>query len=336
MTSPEHHAQPLSEPVGSRRSYSRLEYPAGVASTEPVASGELAAFLAAYEAGTVQGAADALSLTQSAVTKRIQALERRLGAEVFERHRLGVVPTQLGRTIYPPAKEALAQLQIVARAAEIARAGDHHELALSASLTIGEFLLPAWLSAFRASHRDLHPQLEVVNSSLVLAAVRAGRAAIGFIESGTLPRELDSMVVARDQLVVVVAADHPWARRRTISVSALAAEPYLTRERDSGTRAVATAALAAQGVMLTPALEVASTQSLKRMIATGGFSILSRLAIADEERSGSLVGLDLRGVDLSRDLRAIRQRPRGPGARPRRSPAHTFWTWLSQRTPVQQ
>ncbi len=296
--------------------------------TDPVASGELAAFVAAYESGTVQGAADALTLTQSAVTKRIQALERRLGAQVFDRGRLGVSPTRLGRTIYPPAKEALAQLRSVAFAAEAARDGNHGDLRLSASLTIGEFLLPAWLSAFRAAHPGVHPQLEIVNSAAVLAAVRDRRAAIGFVEGEPPPATFESLTVARDDLVVVVAADHRWARRATLPVSALVrggGGPYLTRERDSGTRAVATAALAAAGVELEPALEVASTQSLKRMITSGGFSILSRLTIADEERSGALVGRALSGVDLSRELRVVRLvGTRDPPA------ARLFWTWLTR------
>jgi DNA-binding transcriptional LysR family regulator len=296
------------------------------ASTDPIASGELAAFVAAYEAGSVQGAADALSLTQSAVTKRIQGLERRLGAQLLERGRFGVRPTRLGRTIYPPGKAALAQLQAVALAVQAARDGERDDLRLSASLTIGEFLLPAWLSAFRAEHPAVHPQLEVVNSAAVLSAVRDGRATIGFVEGGDVGRGLETLVVARDTLVVAVAADHPWTRRRTLPVSALATEPYLTRERDSGTRAVATAALAAHGVELTPASEVASTQSLKRMIAGGGFSILSRLAIADEERAGSLAGLELRGIDLPRELRAVRPR-RGAGG----SAAGLFWAWLADR-----
>ena len=301
---------------------------------DPVASGELAAFLAAYESGTVQGAADALTLTQSAVTKRIQSLERRLGADLFERGRRGVTPTRLARTIYPPAKAALAQLQTVAVAAEAARGSDHDELRLSASLTIGEFLLPAWLSAFRELKPELHPQLEVINSAAVLSAIRDRRAAIGFIESGATPAELDSLVVARDELVVVVAADHPWARRRTISASTLTSDTYLTRERDSGTRAVATAALDSHGIALTPGLEVASTQSLKRMILAGGFSILSRLAIAEEQRAGSLIGLELRGIDLSRDLHAVRQRPRRTTAGPTGSTASAFWTWLSANAPT--
>jgi len=306
--------------------------------SDPVASGELAAFLAAYETGTVQGAADALTLTQSAVTKRIQSLERRLGAAVFERGRLGVTPTELGRTIYPPAKEALAQLTAVALAAEAARAGDHGDLRLSASLTIGEFLLPAWLSAFREQEPGVHPQLEVVGSAAVLAAVRDRRAAIGFVEGEATPDGFESLVVARDALVVVVAPGHPWARRRRVPARALttgAGGPYLTRERDSGTRAVATAALAAHGIELTPALEVASIQGLKRMIISGGFSLLSRLAIGDEVRAGTLVECELASVDLSRELRAVRLARRGSaGGDPALAggrAARRFWAWLAAR-----
>ncbi|MGH2843860.1 MAG: LysR family transcriptional regulator [Solirubrobacteraceae bacterium] len=298
---------------------------------DPVSSSELSAFVAAYEAGTVQGAADALSLTQSAVTKRLQALERKLGAAVFDRGRLGVTPTRLGQTIYPPAKEALAQLHVVSLAADATKTGDLQELRLSASLTIGEFLLPGWLSAFRAQEPAVHPQLEVVNSASALNAVREGRAMIGFIESGAPPHGVESLLVARDELVVVVAADHPWTRRRRLSASALVRESYLTRERDSGTRAVATAALAERGIVLTPALETTSTESLKRMITRGGFSILSQLAIAEEQRAGLLAGLTVCDLDLSRDLLAVRRRPRRDADGSRQSAARTFWAWLLAR-----
>jgi DNA-binding transcriptional LysR family regulator len=64
-----------------------------------LAGSELAAFVASVEAGSVHGAADALRLTQSGVTKRIQTLERRVGGRLFERGRFGVRPTQLGRTV---------------------------------------------------------------------------------------------------------------------------------------------------------------------------------------------------------------------------------------------
>ncbi len=293
----------------------------------PLAGSELAAFVAALEAGSVHGAADALQLTQSAVTKRIQMLERRVGGSLFERGRFGVRPTELGRTVYPAAKRALEALDQVAEAVTLSRAQGSLDLRLSASHTIGEFLLPGWLADFRRDRPDIHPQLEIVNSLGVSDAVRENRSEIGFVEGLDSPAGVQTLTVARDEIVVVVAAEHPWACRRTIAARELIAEPYLTREAASGTRAVATAALAAVGIDLAPSLQAASAQSLKRALTGGGFTLISRLTIEAETRAGELVGVPVRGVDLHRELRAIaRRRPALTG------PARTFWRWLATHT----
>jgi DNA-binding transcriptional LysR family regulator len=301
--------------------------PGSASAANPLAGSELAAFVAAVEAESVHGAADALQLTQSAVTKRIQVLERRVGGRLFERGRFGVRPTELGRTVYPAAKRALEALGSVAELVELSRAHGSMDLRLSASHTIGEFLLPAWLADFRRGRPDVHPQLEIVNSQGVIDAIRENRSEIGFIEGPDSPAGLQALTVARDEIVAAVAAEHLWARRRAVRAGGLVTESYLTREAASGTRAVATAALARAGIELTPAFQAASSESLKRALAGGGFTLISRLAIEAEERAGVLVGLPVRGVELGRELRAIRRR------RPAPSPAaRAFWRWLATHT----
>jgi DNA-binding transcriptional LysR family regulator len=300
----------------------------GLASVaNPLDGAELAAFVAAVEAGSMHGAADALQLTQSAVTKRIQRLERRVGGRLFERGRFGVRPTELGSTVYPAAKRALEALGSVAELVELSRAQGSVDLRLSASQTIGEFLLPGWLAEFRRERPDVRPRLEVVNSHDALDAIRENRCEIGFIEGPDCPPGFETLTVARDEIVVVVVAEHPWAGRRAVTPGDLVRESYLAREEAAGTRAVATAALAGAGIELTPALEAASFQSLKRALVGGGFTLISRLTIESEERAGVLVGLPLRGVDLHRELRAIRRR------RPALSTAaRAFWRWLASHT----
>jgi DNA-binding transcriptional LysR family regulator len=292
---------------------------------DPLPGGELAAFVTALEAGSIQGAADALLLTQSAVTKRLQSLERKIGGELLERGRFGVRPTALGRTVYPPAKRALAALAEVTRAVELSRAAEATELRLSASLTIGEFLLPTWLAAFRSEHPDVHPQLELINSRGVLDAVTERRAEVGFVEGLDPLVGWETITIAHDRLVVVVAADHRWARRRAISPRDLLTDAYLTRETASGTRAVAEGALAATGIELVPAMQAASFQSLKRALGAGGFAVMSELTIEAEQRAGTLVGLPIRGVDLRRELHAIRRRRPALSAT-----ARLFWRWLRE------
>jgi DNA-binding transcriptional LysR family regulator len=291
---------------------------------EPLSGRDLAAFVAAVETGSVQGAAEALALTQSAATKRIRALERRVGIALLERGRFGVRPTGAGQLLYPEARTALDSL---ARAeAVLSRERDQAPvLALAASHTIGEFLLPGWLAAFRAVAGDVRARVDVVNSVTVLTAVREGAAEIGFVEGLDRVADLDTIDLLRDDIVAVVAADHPWARRRSVPATALTREPFLTREAGSGTRAVAVAALAGAGLALRPSLEAASSQSLKRAVLNGGFTLISRRAAAAEVQAGTLRALAVTGVELSRVLRAVRRRRRTlPVA------AQRLWEWLGQ------
>jgi DNA-binding transcriptional LysR family regulator len=289
---------------------------------EPLSGRDLAAFVAAVETGSVQGAAEALALTQSAATKRIRALEARVGATLLERGRFGARPTQTGRLLYP---EARAALDALARA-ESVLLGERDRtpvLALAASHTIGEFLLPGWLSAFRAAGEDVRARVDVINSAAVLAAVRAGEAEIGFVEGLDRLDGLDALDLLRDEIVAVVAPGHPWARRRAVPLAALSREPFLTREAGSGTRAVAVSALAEAGVALQPSLEAASSQSLKRAVLDGGFTLISRRAVEAEVQAGTLRALPVSGVELVRVLRAVRRtRPALPAA------AQRLWDWL--------
>lgn len=287
---------------------------------------ELAAFVAAIETGTVGAAAEALELTQSAASKRLQGLERRLGTSLLERGRLGVRATDAGRLLYPEAKQALASLS---RAANIVTAHAAHgpTLRLAASHTIGGFLVPGWLAGFRAASQASHrAHVEIINSHGVLAHVRDGQVDIGFIESLDAIDGLQALTILHDEIVAVVAADHPWSRHRAVSVGALAVEPYLTRELGSGTRAVAAAALARAGAPeLEPTFETASTQSLKRAVLEGGFTLISGLAVEAEVRAGTLHALRVSGADLVRPLRALRRR------RPAlRADAKRFWGYLSE------
>jgi DNA-binding transcriptional LysR family regulator len=288
---------------------------------DPLSSRELAAFAAAVETGSVQGASEALDLTQSATTKRIQALERRLGVTLLTRGRHGVRPTEEGMALYPEARRGLDALAQAEQAVAGARAA--RPLRIAASHTIGEALLPTWLTAFRAELPGVHPQVDVVNSVGAIAAVREERADVGFVE-GLEPLDgLDTKVVAHDRIVLVVAADHRWAHRRQVNPRELMKGRWISRESGSGMRAVATAALAEVGVELQPDLSLASLEGVKRSLAAGGFALISELALEPDLTAGRLVALPLKGVDIERSLIAIRR----AGGRPHDG-AKRFWDWL--------
>ncbi|MBS1678011.1 MAG: LysR family transcriptional regulator [Actinobacteria bacterium] len=288
---------------------------------DPLSSRDLAAFAAAIEAGSVQGASEALDLTQSATTKRIQALERRLGVTLLARGRHGVRPTEEGMALYPEARRGLDALGQAEQAVAGARAA--RPLRIAASHTIGEVLLPTWLTAFRAELPGVHPQVDVVNSMGAIAAVREDRADVGFVE-GLEPLDgLDTKVVARDRIVLVVAAGHRWERRRFVNPKELMRGRWISRESGSGMRAVAAAALAEVGVELQPDLSLASLEGVKRSLAAGGFALISELALEPDLAAGRLVALPLKGLIIERPLTAIRRTAGRPHEQSKR-----FWRWL--------
>jgi DNA-binding transcriptional LysR family regulator len=292
--------------------------------SNPLEGRDLAAFVAACDSGSVQAAADILCITQSAATKRIQALERRLCVQLLERGRGGVRPTPAGAALYPDAREALEVLDR-ARNAVSEHSGAQVALRLAASYTIAEALVPSWLSGFRAENPLVTPQIDVTNSAKVLVAVRDGEADIGFIESLDPARGLDVMTLLKDKLVAVVAPDHRWAERSKISPSELATEPLLAREIGSGTRSVALDALSNHGVDLQPAMVAGSTESLKVAVLDGGFALISELSVKDEVRSGALRMIQVNDVELNRPLRAVRRQQPPAG-----DPSGRFWSWLSR------
>jgi DNA-binding transcriptional LysR family regulator len=291
---------------------------------DPLSGRDLAAFVTAVETGTVQGAADALALTQSAATKRLQALERRTGQTLLVRTAQGVRATEAGERLYPLAREALAALvQAEAAASSVSQ---EKPLVIHSSQTIGETLLPQWLASFRMTAPACHVSVAITNSEEVVRAVRDGAAEVGFIEG---PAEslhgLRELVVAHDELRVVVASGHAWARRREIPFTALTGEPYLAREVGSGTREVADTALSAKGIELQAALELSSAEALKRAVLAGGFTLLSDRAVEREVATGALRAIVVSGVDVWRALRAVRRsRPALQG------PPRAFWLWLER------
>jgi DNA-binding transcriptional LysR family regulator len=180
-------------------------------------------------------------------------------------------------------------------------------LRIAASMTAAEYLVPGWLNRLRASDPEIAVSLEMGNSAHVTTTMHRGGADIGFVEGPDDPPDLHARVVAEDDLVVVVAPSHPWARRRRpLSAGDLAETPLVLREEGSGTREVLERALAAFGREPTPLVELASTTAIKASVAAGTApGVLSRLAVASELADGRLIVVAIAGIRLERLIRAI-------------------------------
>ncbi|WP_169164184.1 LysR family transcriptional regulator [Cellulomonas taurus] len=262
--------------------------------------------------GSLTAAAAALGIAQPSVSAGLRRLERRTGLTLVSRSATGTRLTAAGRTVLDRGRALLAASDALEREIVALRQGERVRVA--ASLSIAEYLVPLWLSG--RSPEAAAVELTVANSREVMAEVLDGRADLGFVEGPRVADGLRQRVVGDDELLVVVAPDHPWARLRTpLDPATLAAGPLAVREEGSGTREVLEEALLAAGTALGRAVhQLGSTSAVKTMVRTGRIAaVLSQLTVADEIARGALVAVPT-AVDLRRRLRMVWSSGREPSA----------------------
>ncbi|MFJ4106709.1 LysR family transcriptional regulator [Oerskovia enterophila] len=292
--------------------------------------------------GSISAAARALGISQPSASAGMRRLEKHLGLELVARSTRGARLTETGRATATWAREVIDASDRFETSAAALREAPSARIRLAASLTIAEYLAPRWLATLAldgltpapgagaatgpasrpggsseqrgpsvAARGPASPDVELLvrNSRSVMELVLSDDAELGFIESSTLRRGLHSRTLAHDELVVVVAATHPWAgrRRRTATVDELVTGGLVVRERGSGTRETLEKSLVAAGARLPDHLPyLGSTASLKTAVQYGGaVAVLSRLTVADDLARGTLAEIQVPGLDLSRRLRVV-------------------------------
>lgn len=264
-------------------------------------------FVSVVELGSVSRAAGAHGIAQPSASSRIKHLERQLGMTLLERGPGGSRPTDAGVVVAGWAEGVLRAAHGLEAGLSAFRAEQTGRLRISASFTIAEYLLPQWLEQFSRAHPGDSVALEVANSTTVADRLRSGMADLGFIETPSELTDLDERIVARDELVTVVAPTHPWAMRGSVPAEALAATPLVMREAGSGTREALERALADLGLGKPSAvLELGSTTAVRAAVVHGNApTVISRLAVAAEVDAEQLVEIEIADLSIGRELRAV-------------------------------
>jgi len=262
------------------------------------------------EHGSLSAAAAILGVTQQGVSVRIRSLEATLKVRLLARSPRGSRLTPAGELVAgwaAPLLDAATDFTAATRTLAAHRAS---RLSLAASLTIAEFLMPAWIARWRASLGQDGPlvHLTAANSRAVIEAVRAGTVDLGLIETPSIPGDLGTTRIGVDTIEVVTATTHPWAASRRVSAATVAATALVLREEGSGTRQALEEALAGAGHPLTaPPVAVASTTLDVRSAIMAGYGpgALSALAVADDVRAGRLARIRVTNLTIARPLTAI-------------------------------
>jgi DNA-binding transcriptional LysR family regulator len=258
----------------------------------------LLTFVAIHRMGGVSAAAEVLSRTQPAISRRLALLEEEVGAPLFERVTGGVVLSDAGRALLPHAERVLSALRDAESAIKSLRAGAGGSVSLAAVGTLAGANLTAVLRIFAAEHPSAELSIATATSAEVSDIVRRGDATIGLRYLLDPAPDLASDLIGAETLRVVCGARHRHARQRIHSLAVLSGETWLAFPNAYAQRETYADNIFAQfqrhGVGAIKWQAVDSQSAQKRLIEAGfGLALLPDSAIEDEIRAGTLATIDV-------------------------------------------
>ncbi len=227
----------------------------------------LEVFAKVAELGSFSRAAEALFLTQPTISEHVRALEEELGAPLLDRLGRGAALTPAGQLLLGYARRMLTLAREAHQAIDQFQGRMRGELVVGGSTIPGEYVLPALIGQFKAKYPDISISLLIGSSRQVTQWVDEGRVEVGVVGARPTPRTLEGRELMTDELVIVVPADHPWAGRKSVTLSDVQAEPLIVRERGSGSREALERALDDAGTDLSAFRvvgEMGSTQAISK------------------------------------------------------------------------
>jgi DNA-binding transcriptional LysR family regulator len=271
-------------------------------------------FAKVAELGSFSRAAEALFLTQPTISEHVRALEDELGVQLLDRLGRGATPTRAGQLLLGYARRMLTLSREAHQALERFQGRMSGELVVGGSTIPGEYVLPTLIGQFKAKYPEISISLLIGSTRQVSDWLEEGRVEVGVVGARPAARTLEAKELMPDELVVVVAASHPWAMRRVIALADLQKEPMVMRERGSGSREAVEHALQEAGLSLASLRlvgEMGSTQAVKQAVRAGvGIALISRRAVEDECRAGLLACVKVKDLLVARAFHLVTHRDR--------------------------
>jgi len=266
-------------------------------------------FLTVVDKKSFSKAAKALFLTQPAVSFQIQMLEEYYGTRLFDRVSRNITLTEAGHLLLKYANQMSKLQSELEREMQELTGTAKGRLLIGASTTIGEYIVPYLLGAFKKKYPEVELSLEVGNTEDIETKIHDTSLDIGLVEGPISTKDIEREVFLKDQMVLIVSHDHPWAKLEKVSVFELDKYPYISREKGSGTRNETEQHLKKAGFSannLNVIMELGSTSAIKAAVESGlGISIISRWAAKEKVKLGQLAQLGFKEDNFEREFSII-------------------------------
>ncbi len=253
-------------------------------------------------------AAEALDITQPAVSIQVQELEKSLGVTLFHRRPGGLRVTEVGEAVYAYAQQIFALSRRMLETVEELQGLKTGHLRLGASTTPGEFVLPTAVGRFRQLYPGIRVELVIANTRSIIQRILNREMDLGMIGDRAEEHsgELELVHYLDDEIVLVAAPGSPISRQQPLTPQKVVEAGLVVREEGSATRRAAETHFEGLGVSPNVVLELGSNQAVKQAAsAGGGIGVMSRLGIFAEVKAGMLTILKVEGWDCRRPLTIV-------------------------------
>lgn len=268
-------------------------------------------FLAVARFENISKAAQALHMSQSAASAALLNLEATFEVQLFDRIGNKLALNAIGRTVRKEAENLLAHSQ---RFEQVLR--NHREfghLKVGASFTIGNHLATRYLATYLGDYPQADVQLDIANSPEVVAKVLNYEVDVGMIEGAVQHRDLELIPWREDELRVFCAANHPLAKKKSLSTRDIKEATWIVREPDSGARHTFDRALAGLLPEMNIHLQFKHNEAIKNAVEAGlGIGCLSQIVLERNFANGDLIPLHLPMRDMRRTFYFVLPRQRFP------------------------
>lgn len=273
--------------------------------------GQIEAFVQVSTHNSFSRAAETLQLTQPSITARIQALERELGEELFERGGRGVRLTDAGRVFLPYVERILQQLQEARDAVDDVRNVQLGSLRVGSAITYSTYVLPTILHRFYQEFPGVEVVIRTGRSEQVLNMLQADEVQVGIIRSLSTA-EVETIPLYDDEIVLVAYPQHPFAQSGRCTIGQAAREPIVLFDRGSSYYGMIHDIFRKAEVIPNVAMELDSLEATKRMVEEGlGIALVPLVTVQRELDQGILVRVELTDLQpISRPIALVYRRNR--------------------------
>ena len=261
-------------------------------------------FTTVVRTGSFSRAADALHISQPAISKGVRDFELQVGCRLLDRTPKGVRPTREGKALVRHAEALFAAERAAEDELLSLRNLDSGSLRIGASTTIATYMISDYLGTFHRNYPGIDLHLVIANTRDIADLMLAHDIEIALVEGPVEDDELESHAWRTDVMSLIVDPRHRFAAaERAIDSAALCDEVLIVREPGSGSREVVAQALAAEGIEPKRTLEIGSTEAIKQAVAAGlGVAIVSSATISDQVTLGRLKVVPMRDLQIERTL----------------------------------